>query len=112
MLFSPLLRDGQYLRTFFLGCGAATIEVRESEGSALVTLDGGDTSFHECRIEAWQNGHRVAEMSMRIEVDEVRMWTFRYPVGETQFKLYDGNMLALDDSGAEHLLQFWLDVLE
>jgi hypothetical protein len=112
MLFSPLPRDAHYLRTVFLGCGSAEVLVNESEGRATVTLDGGDMSFHECRIEAWQNGALVAELPMRIEVDEVRTWTFRFPSGETRFRLYDGHTRAIDDTGAEAVLQLWLNVVE
>jgi len=112
MLFSPLPRDGHILQTSFLGCATAEIELRESEGLAIIAVVGGNIKAHEFRIEAWQNGHKVAELPMRIEVAEVRTWEFRYPVGETRFKLYDGDTVVMDDTGAEHVLQFRLDIVE
>ena len=110
LIFSPLPRDGYYLRSLLMGCGTAVIELHESDGEAKVTLNGGDSSFHDMRIEAWQNGGKVAELPMHIDVDEEKTWTFEFPAAETQFRLYDGDYLVLDDSGAELTLHLWVDV--
>ena len=112
LLFSPMPRVGYHLRSLLVGCGYATIELDEVEGRATVTLNAGDESFHECRIEAWQEGSMVADMSMRVEVDEEKKFTFHHPPGRTLLKLYDGNIAIIDDTGAALTLHLWVEVGE
>jgi hypothetical protein len=110
LLFSPLLRDGGFLQSYLIGCGGAVIDVHEERGEASVTLNAGDESFHSCRIEAWQGGRKVSELPMHVDVNEVRTFDFSYPAGETRFRLYDGNVLVMNDTGADQFVRFWVDV--
>ena len=52
----------------------------------------------------------MAQEEVRLESGEERKVDFRYPPGETVFRVYDGGTLMLDDSGAELSLHLWVDV--
>jgi len=86
------------------------MELHEATGRATVLLQAGEESAHDCLIEAWQNGQLVAQEPLRVEADKERKVVFRYPPGETVFRLYDGGTLVLDDTGAELALHLWVDV--
>ena len=110
LLFSPRLREGYNLRALLAGDGYTSVEVHEAKGRATVTLQAGEEPAHDCRIEAWQGGQLVAQDEIRVESGEERSLDFRYPPGETLFRVYDGGALVLDDSGAELSLHLWVDV--
>jgi len=110
LLFSPKPRDGYYLRALLVGDGYVSMELHEATGRATVLLQAGEESAHDCLIEAWQNGQLVAQEPLRVEADKERKVVFRYPPGETVFRLYDGGTLVLDDTGAELALHLWVDV--
>jgi hypothetical protein len=84
--------------------------LHEAKGQAAVTLQASEESAHDCRIEAWQNGQLVARETVRIEAGDESKVNLRYPPGETLFRLYDGEALVLDDTGAELALHLWVEV--
>ena len=110
LLFSPRPREGYHLRALLGGDGYVTMELHEAKGQATVTLQASEESAHDCRVQAWQSGQLVAEEGIRVESGEQRRLDFRYPPGEAVFRIYDGEELALDDSGAELVLHLWVDV--
>jgi uncharacterized membrane protein len=110
LLFTPKPRVGYYLRALLGEDGYASIELDEVKGRADVTLNAGDTSSHDCRIEAWQNGQMTTQSAVSVPAGEETQVTLRYPAGQTQFRLYDGDTLVLDDSGAALSLHLWVDV--
>ncbi len=109
LLFSPRPRDGYHLRALLGEDGYVTIELRESKGQAEVTLQASEPTGHTCRLEAWQNGQRVAQEAVQLAAGEERKVKLSYPPGETIFRVYDGDTLALDDSGAELELHLWVE---
>ncbi len=110
LLFSPRPREGYVLRALLAGDGYASMELHEAEGRADVTLQANTTANADCRIEAWQDGQLVAQEDIEVEAGTQRKVDFRFPPGETTFRLYDGGRLMLDDSGAELTLHLWVDV--
>ena len=110
LLFSPRPREGYHLRALLGGDGYVTMELHEAKGQATVTLQASEESAHDCRVEAWQSGQLVAQEGIHVESGEQRRLDFRYPPEETVFRIYDGEELALDDSGAELVLHLWVDV--
>jgi len=110
LLFSPRPREGYHLRALLGGDGYASMELHEAKGQATVTLQASEESAHDCRIEAWQSGQLVAQETVRVEAGEEDKVDLRYPPGETVFRLYDGETLVLDDSGAELALHLWVEV--
>jgi hypothetical protein len=110
LLFSPRPREGYHLRALLGGDGYASMELHEAKGQATVTLQASEESAHDCRIEAWQDGQLVAQETARVEAGEEGKVNLRYPPGETVFRLYDGETLVLDDTGAELALHLWVEV--
>ena len=110
LLFSPRPRDGYHLRALLSGDGYATLELRETKGEAVVTLKASEEASHVVRVEAWQGGRMVGGETVQVAAGKELKQTFRYPAGETVFRLYDGDTLVLDDSGAELALHLWVDV--
>jgi len=110
LLFSPKPRVGYYLRTLLGNDGYATIELDEAKGKAKVTVNAGETSARVCRIEAWQEGRLTAETSVAVGAGEEEDVTLSHPPGQAKFRIYDGDTLVLDDSGAALGLHLWVDV--
>lgn len=110
LLFSPRPRDGYHLRSLLAVDGYVSMELHESKGQATVTLQASEEQEHECRIEAWQGGRVVAQETVRVEAGEEGKVNLRYPEGETLFRVYDGDALVLDDTGAELALHLWVEV--
>lgn len=110
LLFSPRLRVGYNLRASLDGDGYARLELDEGQGQARVGITAGNDTSHVCRLEAWQSGVLCADTELLVEAGEELHEDFDYPPGETRFRLYDGNTLVLDDSGAELSLHLWIDV--
>ncbi len=112
LLFMPKPRDGYYLRGLLGEDGYASIELDESEGKAKVTVSSGESGSHECRVEAWQGGQRTAEADIPVAAGEEERATLTFPPGQATFRLYDGERLALDDTGAALSLHLWVDVAQ
>ncbi len=110
LLFSPRLRDGYHLRALLVGDGYVSIELKESQGRATVTLQAGDATDHNCRVEAWQGGQLVSQEEVLLGAGTQQKLDLRYPPGETEFRLYDGGEIMLDDAGNELALHLWVDV--
>lgn len=109
LLHGRLTRDGYDLWAALDGGGDAVLRLQESRGRATITAHAGDTA-HCCRIEAWQSGSLVAYEEFEIDPGGRRTLTFRYPAGQTEFRVYDNGTLALEDSGALLNLHLWVDV--
>ena len=112
LLFSPRPRVGHYLRALIGEDGYVSIELNEEEGEAEVTLNAGESAARDCRIEAWQGGSLVAEQTVRVEAGEEERFAFEHTPGETLFRVYDGDTLVLDDTGAQLTLHLWVDVAD
>ena len=110
LLFSPRLRVGYNLRASLAGDGYARLELDEAQGRARVSIIAGEETSHVCRLEAWQTDVLRSDTELRVEAGEELHEDFHYPPGETRFRLYDGDTLVLDDSGAELSLHLWIDV--
>jgi len=110
LLFSSRPRVGYHLRALIGDEGYVSIELDEETGKSEVTLTAGETRAAECRIEAWQNGSLVAEENASAEAGDKERHTFKHPAGPTLFKIYEGDTLILDDTGAMLSLHLWVDV--
>ncbi len=110
LLFSPRLREGNYLRGSLANDGCVSIEPYESRGWASVTLHAGDETVHSCRVEAWQQGHMVAHAEVSVQEEETRRFTLHYPAGQTTFRVYDGDTVVLEDAGNDLSLHLWVNV--
>jgi len=110
LLFNPRPRDGYHLRALLGDDGYVTLALKESEGQAEVVLHAGETLSHDCRLDVWQDGGIVAQEDVSLGVGTERKLTLQFPPGEALFRVYDGDALALDDTGAELALHLWVDV--
>jgi len=112
LLFMPKPRSGYYLRALLGEDGYASIELDEAKGKARVTVSAGESAAHNCRVEAWQGGQRAAATDIPVAAGGEEKATLTFPPGQTTFRLYDGESLVLDDTGAALSLHLWVDVAQ
>jgi hypothetical protein len=110
LLFSPKLREGHHIRSQLGDGDFVDIEINEAEGKGKITLDNSSGASYSYSLEIWQQGAMQKKMDFTVAGGEKLEQKIQYPPGESTFQLYKEGELALQDSGDELSLHFWIDV--
>ncbi len=110
LLFSQRPRDDYSLYAAMSGGGDVVLHLSESDGRVRITAHAGEDTTHHCHIEAWQDHILVAAGDFHLRPNGRYASTFRYPPGQTSFRLYDNGTNVLDDTGAMLSLHLWVAV--
>ena len=110
LLFSPKLRQDYHISSELDNGSFADIEINEARGEGKITVDNNSTVSGSYRLEIWQGDAIQKEINFTVAGGEKLEKEVEFPPGESIFRLYENNELALKDRGAELSLHLWLAV--
>ena len=114
LLFYSKLREAYHLRSQISSDISVDIEINEVDGKGKInffnTSNTSDILYGNYRLEILQGEVKESELDMTLTGEKIMEKEFQFKSGNSIFKLYQGERLVLNDSGAERVLYLWVDM--